>query len=93
MDMTTIGSLIARHFLTTAGGWLAANGFLPNGTTTESFVGAGMVIIGVGWSWWQKVGHAKAIAELNKALSYWQAKGTGRPVAGPAPVVTAAQKS
>jgi hypothetical protein len=79
MDWTTIGALIARHSLTTAGGWLAANGFLPSGTTTEAFVGAGMTLLGVVWSVWQKADHAKVVAELEAALSHWQARGTGKP--------------
>jgi hypothetical protein len=80
MDWTTIGTLLARHTLTTAGGWLVANGFLPDGMTAESFVGAGMVIAGVAWSWWQKAGHAQAIAELKAAADYWRNKKVNSPV-------------
>ena len=76
MDWTTIATLIARHSLTTAGGWLAAHGFLPDGTTTQSFVGAGMTLLGVAWSVWQKADHAKIVAELKASLEYWQNKKT-----------------
>jgi hypothetical protein len=79
MDWTTIGALIARHSLTTAGGWLAANGFLPDGTTIESFVGAGMMLVGVAWSWWQKADHARVVAELESALDYWRNKKSAAP--------------
>jgi hypothetical protein len=76
MDWTTIGALVARHALTTAGGWLAANGFLPDGTTAQTFVGAGMTLLGVAWSVWQKADHAKIVAELKASLEYWQNKKT-----------------
>jgi hypothetical protein len=76
MNWTTIGALIARHSLTTFGGYLAANGLLPDGTTMESFVGAGMTILGVAWSVWQKADHAKMVAKLQGALDYWRDKKT-----------------
>lgn len=63
MDMQTIAGLAARHFLTTSGGWLAAHGYLGS-TTTEQFVGAGMIVAGIGWSWWQKQGQAAVAADL-----------------------------
>jgi len=65
METQTILALIARHGLTTAGGFLAAHGYLGS-STTEQFVSAGMVFAGVGWSWWQKYGHAAVVAELAK---------------------------
>jgi hypothetical protein len=74
MDWTTIAALVARHALTTAGGWLAASGFLPTGTTPEAFVGAGMTLLGVAWSIWQKADHAKIVAELKASLEYWRNK-------------------
>ena len=76
MDWTTIGTLVARHALTTAGGWLAAHGFLPDGTTAQAFVGAGMTLLGIAWSVWQKADHARVTAELKVALDYWQNKKT-----------------
>jgi opacity protein-like surface antigen len=63
MDKTTILGLLARHFLTAAAGWLAAHGLLgPDPSATEAFVGAGMLVAGVGWSAYQKYGKV-AISE------------------------------
>lgn len=76
MNWTTIVTLIARHSLTTAGGYLAAHGLLPDGTTSEGFVGAGMTILGIAWSVWQKADHARIVAELKGALDYWRDKKT-----------------
>ena len=76
MDWTTIATLVARHSLTTFGGYLAHAGFLPDGTTTEGFVGAGMTLLGVAWSVWQKADHAKIVAELKTSLEYWRNKKT-----------------
>lgn len=77
MDWSMIGGLVARHALTGIGGALAFHGYLPGGTTTEQFVSAGMVFVGVAWSWWQKTGHAETVARLEHAASYWQSKGAG----------------
>ena len=63
MDWQTIGGLVARHALTTAGGWLAAHGYLASDGIT-GFVGAGMVLVGVAASSWQKRGQAASVAEL-----------------------------
>lgn len=67
MDSATQAILagIARHVLTTAAGFLVAHGYLQN-SGTESFIAAGMLFIGIGWSWWQKQGQAKVAAELAK---------------------------
>ena len=73
MDWTTIGGIAARHGLTVIGGALAHDGILPDGVTPESFVGAGMVLAGVVWSWWQKQGHAAALAAEKTAADYWLA--------------------
>ena len=70
MDMETLQPILAgimRHALTTVGGALAAKGIMNSGTVNE-FVGAGMVLAGVAWSWWQKQGQAAVSAEL-KALT------------------------
>lgn len=69
MDTQTILGLIARHALTTIAGFLAAHGYLGS-STTEQFVGAGMLILGVGWSWWQKSGQAAVAARLDKLKSH-----------------------
>jgi hypothetical protein len=70
MDIQTILALLARHGLTTVGGWLLYDGFLVapggTGTTVEQFVSAGMVIGGVLWSIYQKKGQTWILAELVK---------------------------
>ena len=76
MDWTTIAALAARHSLTSAGVWLAGHGLLPDGTTTEGFVGASMTLLGVAWSIWQKADHAKLVDELESSLDYWRSKKT-----------------
>jgi len=58
MDIQTVLALIARHGLTTAAGFLAAHGYLES-SAEEGFASAGMLILGVGWSWWQKTGQAE----------------------------------
>lgn len=56
---------MVRHLLTTAGGALVAHGYLQS-SDAASFVGGGMVIAGVLWSWWHKEGEKKFIAALAK---------------------------
>lgn len=56
---------IARHALTTAGGALVTGGYMSSNDMT-AFVGGGMVVAGVLWSWWQKEGQRKIIAILAK---------------------------
>lgn len=77
MDQATIKAIVAstiRHGLTVAAGWLAAHGWL-SGDETAEFVSGGLALVAFGWSWWQKVGQAKAQADLKSAVSYWQSKG------------------
>lgn len=70
MDMSTLFSLIARHLLSGAGVWLAAHGLVcatgcsPGQITAEQFVGAGMALVAVLWSVWQKWGQAIVAAQL-----------------------------
>ncbi|WP_426608656.1 hypothetical protein [Bradyrhizobium sp. McL0616] len=56
---------IVRHFLTSAGGALVAGGYIQS-SDTSAFIGGGMVIAGVVWSWWQKDGQAEVAALLKK---------------------------
>lgn len=63
--MKTILAGMVRHGLTTLGGALVAGGYMNSSSTTD-FVGGGMVIAGVLWSWWQKEGQARALAILAK---------------------------
>ncbi len=66
MDLQTILGLIARHALTTIAGTLVAHGYLAS-SGTEQFIGAGMVFLGIAWSWWQKVGQKEAMELLARA--------------------------
>lgn len=56
---------MVRHGLTTLGGALVAGGYMDS-SSTSAFVGGGMVLAGVAWSWWQKRGQAQAMAILAK---------------------------
>lgn len=63
--MKTILAGMVRHALTTAGGMLVAGGYMES-SQTGAFVGGGMVLAGIAWSWWQKRGQAVVQAELAK---------------------------
>jgi hypothetical protein len=52
---------LARHGLTAAGAYLGLTG-----ADSTQFVGAGMVLAGLAWAWWQKSGQDKFIAALAK---------------------------
>lgn len=65
VDLQTFAGLFIRHALTTLGGILAAHGYLGS-STTEQFVSAAMVIIGILWSWWQKSGQIALMSELGE---------------------------
>lgn len=62
-QMKAILAGVARHALTTVGGALVTDGVLQS-TQVNDFVGAGMVIAGIAWSWYQKQGQA----EINAAF-------------------------
>jgi hypothetical protein len=85
MDWQTIGGLVARHALSTAGGWLAAHGYLASEGIT-GFVGARMVFVGVATSWWQKRGQVATAAELArlKTVLAGRSAGTANPAASSA---------
>jgi len=59
---------IVRHGLTTLGGALVAGGYMQS-SDTSSFIGGGMVIAGVAWSWWQKEGQAEVAAMLKRVTA------------------------
>lgn len=61
--MKTILAGLVRHGLTALGGALVTGGYMSSSSTAD-FVGGGMVIAGVLWSWWQKEGQARALAIL-----------------------------
>lgn len=68
MDMEAFKPILAgmvRHMLTTAGGVLVADGYMSS-SDMAGFVGGGMVLAGVAWSWWQKEGQKKVVAALAK---------------------------
>lgn len=66
VSWNTILQLAARHVLTWFGGVLIAHGYLQSGSL-EQFIGAGMTLAGVLFSWWQKQGQAAALAEATRA--------------------------
>lgn len=78
MDDTTktVLALGARHALTTVAGMLIAHGYLQS-SQSQAFVGAGMLIIGVAWSWWQKTGRAALEGEV-AYLRAWKAQTTAK---------------
>lgn len=73
---------VARHALTSIGGWEVAHGYMQSSDMT-AFVGGGMVVAGVLWSWWQKEGQVKFIALLAKM----------KPVASPGATTAEAVKA
>jgi len=64
----TVLALVLRHGLTTLGGMLVSSGYI-NSSEASGLVGSGMVLAGVGWSWWQKKGQAA----LREELARWRA--------------------
>jgi hypothetical protein len=70
MDSTTqaIAAGILRHVLTSAASLLVAHGYLQS-SGTEQFVGAGLFLAGIAWSWWQKSGQAEVAAALKKVTA------------------------
>lgn len=100
MDMDEIKLILAglvRHGLTTAGGALVAGGYMQS-SDTSAFVGSGMLLAGIVWSWWQKVGQAQTTALLKKLTasgSHTEAveRAQAMPPASPAAVNTAIVKN
>ncbi len=92
MDVQTVLGLIARHALTTLAGVLVAHGYLGS-SGTEQFIGAGMMLAGVGWSWWQKSGQAQVADLLKKVTGHRTVEGAvaKAQLTPAAPVVSAAQ--
>lgn len=68
MDTNALKPILAglvRHALTSLGGMLVASGYMQS-SDTAAFIGGGMVIAGMLWSWWQKEGQAKVLAAIAK---------------------------
>lgn len=81
MDKATPAILagIVRHLVTTGAGVLVAHGYIQS-SQTEQVVGAVMVLVGIGWSWWQKRGQAAVAADLDKLMA---AKAAQKPTPAP----------
>lgn len=56
---------VVRHGLTALGGVLVTDGVIQS-SDVAGFVGAGMVLAGIAWSWYQKVGQAHLLALMAK---------------------------
>ena len=56
---------VVRHGLTALGGMLVTDGVMQS-SEMNGFIGAGMVIAGIAWSWYQKVGQAELVALMAK---------------------------
>lgn len=71
MDESALKPILAglvRHGLTTLGGVLVSAGYMQS-SDTAAFIGGGMVVAGMAWSWWQKRGQALVADELNRLRS------------------------
>lgn len=67
MEASTIAGLLARHVLTSIAGWLVGHNLLAaDPSATQGFIGAGLLILGIGWSAYQKYGKALVDAALAK---------------------------
>lgn len=67
-SVKTLLALGVRHGLTTIGGMLVTAGYMQSGDM-QAFIGGGMVIAGVAWSWWQKRGQAQVADALKKVTA------------------------
>lgn len=68
---------MCRHALTVAGGALVADGYLQSSGTAD-FVGGGMVLAGVAWSWWQKVGQKRTTELLKGTIDRLASRGVAQ---------------
>lgn len=81
--LLTVAAGIAKKGLVTLGSIAATHGVI-NSNQTETFVSAGMVLVGLGWSLWNDYGRAIVMSQLEvlKAKSLAQAaslKAAGQP--------------
>src|ERR1700689_2441363 len=100
MDDSTLQPIlagVARHVITTAGGALVTDGYMQSSDMT-AFVGGGMVIAGIAWSWWQKEGQAKAmklgsalLQKLTASRSHAEAVEKAEAMPAPSPAAVAAK--
>ncbi len=85
--MLTLATGVIKKGLLVAGTSLAGHGII-NSNQTETFVSIGMVLVGLGWSFWNDYGKAIVLSQLEvlKAKSLAQAAKLSQ--AGIAPVTT-----
>lgn len=62
-----------RHGLTVIGGMLVSDGVITSADETK-LIGSGMILVGVAWSWWQKVGQKRALALIQGELAHFRDK-------------------
>jgi hypothetical protein len=58
-----------RHVLSGIGAALVAKGALDPGVLgqfVEMFSGFAIYLLGAGWSWWQKIGQARLLADVSR---------------------------
>lgn len=67
-------AMMVRHALTVVGGAMLHGGWV-NADGEAQLEGAGMVLAGVAWAWWQKVGQAQVAAMLKKLTDTTTTKG------------------
>ena len=85
--MLTLASGVIKKGLITLGATAATHGFI-SANQTETFVSVGMVLVGLGWSFWNDYGRAIVLSQLEvlKAKSLAQAQQARQ--AGLPPVTT-----
>lgn len=82
MDQDALKMLAAsfvRHLLTAVAGWMVSAGLLQTGDQSNFVqITTGIVLgaLAIGWSWWQKTGHAAVKAQL-ESVQAKQQKGSG----------------
>lgn len=67
MDQDTILGIV-RHILTSAGGALVTDGIVSQSQLADG-VGAVVLLLGIGWSIWNKYQHRQALAAAKGAAS------------------------
>jgi hypothetical protein len=64
--MNEIVTLLLRHFATTIAGSLITHGY-AGGYTAEQIAGGIVMLVTIGFSWWNKRGHVDALAAMQRA--------------------------
>lgn len=89
--MLTLATGVIKKGLLVAGTSLAGHGII-NSNQTETFVSIGMVLVGLGWSFWNDYGKAIVLSQLEVLKAKSLAQAAKMKQAGVAPV-TASQIS